>query len=88
MEFLDKYCDEQAMPLSELDLIKKLWSFKNSDKSFPGHKKIILNVNEKARSNHFREQTLDVPMKETLCKICGSNMFEKTQLAYHKTHFI
>jgi hypothetical protein len=87
MEFLDKYCDEQAMTLSELDLIKKLWAFRNLEKTFPGHEKIVINVDGKAWNNHFRKETVDVPMKETLDRVFQTSIFSKTQQAYEKTLF-
>ncbi|QBP37027.1 putative polyprotein [Lampyris noctiluca chuvirus-like virus 1] len=87
MRFLDDYSDEQAMTLSELEILRRLSTFRHLYKAYPGHKIIYINVDAKAWNNHFRAETVDYPLDETLDKIFGTTIFGKTHLAYNKTFF-
>lgn len=87
MRFLDDYSDEQAMTLSELEILRRLNTFRNLHKAYPGHKILYINIDASSWNNHFRKETVDQPMKETLDRIFGTSIFGKTHLAYEKTLF-
>lgn len=87
MRYLDDYSDEQAMTLSELEILRRLSTFRHLSKAYPGHKILYVNVDAKSWNHHFREETVDAPMKETLDKIFGTSIFGKTHLAYQQTLF-
>lgn len=80
--FLDKYSDEQAMTLSEIDLLKKLSSFRNLHKAYVGNKILNIVIDASSWNNHFRRETVDVPMTETLDRIYGTSIFGKTHQAF------
>lgn len=85
MRFLDEYCDEQAMTLSELALAKKLQAFRNITKAYRGYQAIYINIDASSWNNHFRDETVRPIAKETLDRIFGTNLFCKTHEAYQNT---
>lgn len=87
MHYLDLYSDEQAMTLSELDLVKRLFSFRNLKKAYPRHRIIYIMVDAEKWNNHFRPETVDEIMVHTLDKIHGTSIFGKTQRKYENTLF-
>nr|UCW41650.1 RNA dependent RNA polymerase [Turkana Chu-like virus] len=87
MHYLDLYSDEQAMTLSELDLVKRLFSFRNLKRAYPRHRVIYVMVDADKWNNHFRPETVDDIMVHTLDKIHGTNIFGRTQQKYTKTLF-
>lgn len=87
MHYLDLYSDEQAMTLSELDLVKRLFSFRNLKKAYPRHRIIYIMVDADKWNNHFRPETVDEIMVHTLDKIHGTSIFGKTQRKYGHTLF-
>ncbi|AUW34382.1 L [Blacklegged tick chuvirus 2] len=85
MRFLDEYCDEQAMTLSELALAKKLQAFRNITKAYRGYQAIYINIDASSWNNHFRDETVRPVAKETLDRLFGTNLFCKTHEAYQNT---
>lgn len=87
MHYLDLYCDEQAMTLSELELLKKLYALRTIAKAYPKHKPIYISVDASKWNNHFRSATVDRAMAPTLDKIFDIPIFSKTHWAYENTLF-
>lgn len=85
MRYLDEYSHEQAMSLSELDLVKKRHVFRNLYKAYRGHRILYVLIHAKAWNNHFRRVTVDVVVRETSDRIFSVNIFSKTHLAYQRT---
>lgn len=87
MNYLDLYCDEQAMTLSELELLKKLYALRTIAKAYPKHTPIYISVDASKWNNHFRSATVDQAMAPTLDKIFDIPIFSKTHWAYENTLF-
>lgn len=87
MHYLDLYSDEQAMTLSELDLVKRLFTFRNLNKAYPRHRILYAMIDASKWNNHFRPETVDHIMARTLDPIHGTNIFGKTQQKYEETMF-
>lgn len=87
MHYLDLYSDEQAMTLSELDLVKRLFTFRNLSKAYPRHRILYAMIDASKWNNHFRPETVDHIMALTLDPIHGTNIFGKTQQKYEHTMF-
>nr|WNV56441.1 MAG: RNA-dependent RNA polymerase [Wenzhou rodent chuvirus 1] len=85
MDFLERYSDEQAMAITELDLQEKLVSFRQLSKAYPRHKILNVVIDASAWNNKFRDETVRPVMKETLDSIYGTTIFGKTHLAYQKS---
>lgn len=71
MRYLDEFSDEQAMTLSELDIVKKLHVFRSLQRAHRGHRILYILIDAKAWSNHFRRETVDVVGRETLDRNVG-----------------
>lgn len=85
--FLDMYCDEQAMTLGELDISKRLYAFRNLKVGYSGYEVLYINLDCSSWNNAFRHETVSTVVGETLDKIFGTTIFQKTHLAYQKTLF-
>uniref|UniRef100_A0A8D9EQ96 Large structural protein n=1 Tax=Cacopsylla melanoneura TaxID=428564 RepID=A0A8D9EQ96_9HEMI len=85
MRFLDEYSNEQCMTIGELEIFRKLDSFRNLYKAYRGHKILHLVVDSSAWNNRFRSQTVDIPMAHTLDRIFDARVFGKTHLAFEKS---
>nr|UHR49767.1 MAG: RNA-dependent RNA polymerase [Hangzhou altica cyanea chuvirus 1] len=87
MKYLDEFSDEQAMTLSELALIRKLDAFRRLKLVFKDHEVLYIVIDSAAWNNRFRDVTVDCVMEHTLSRIFGTNIFNKTHLAFNKTFF-
>jgi hypothetical protein len=87
MHYLDLYCDEQAMTLSELALVKRLYAFRCLKMAYPKHRVFYATVDASKWNNHFRPETCDNVQKELLDKIFGVHIYGKTQKKYQNTFF-
>nr|UYE93852.1 MAG: RNA-dependent RNA polymerase [Hattula chuvirus] len=87
MSYLDLYCDEQAMTLSELDLVKRLFAFRCLTDAYPRHEVLYVMVDASKWNNHFRRETTDMVMSKTLDKIYGTRVFGRTHEKYKNTLF-
>lgn len=85
MRFLDEFSDEQAMTMSELDLLRRLRAFRSLYKAYPGYKIVYVVIDASKWNNRFRDLTVDVPMSEFLDKIFDYPIFSKTHCLYKKT---
>jgi len=85
--YLELFSDHQAMTLGELDIARKLYSFRRLKIAYPNH--IIINcILDASNWNHsFRDELVRPVMKETLDKIYDTNVFSKTQEKYNHTLF-
>lgn len=83
--YLDKYSTEQAMTLTELDILHKLNSFRRIQTAYNNMTPIYLVIDTSAWNNMFRSQAVDGLLQQTLGKIFGNNIYEKTQSQYEKT---
>lgn len=87
MEYLDLFCDEQAMTLSELDLVKRLFAFRCLKDAYPQHHVLYIMVDASKWNNHFRRETVDTVMSKTLDRVYDTKVFSRTHEKYRKTFF-
>ncbi|API61887.1 RNA-directed RNA polymerase [Mos8Chu0 chuvirus] len=87
MEYLDLFCDEQAMTLSELDLVKRLHAFRCLKDAYPLHEVLYIMVDASKWNNHFRRETTDKVLASTLDRIYDTKVFGRTHEKYQKTLF-
>lgn len=83
--FMADDCDEQAMTLTELGLLKKLYyDFRILEFAFPGNKILTINVDSTAWNNKFSQSTVDPVMKETVSRIFGTQLFNTIHSTYRQ----
>lgn len=87
MEYLDLYCDEQAMTISELQLAQRLYSFRNLHKAYPKHRVIHIMVDASKWNNKFRKETVDDIFKHTFDKMYNTKIFGRTQERFENMLF-
>lgn len=87
MSYLEKFSDEQAMTLGELELVRRLHAYRHLIKAYPGHKILYIVIDASSWNNHFRRETVDRVMSKTLDRIYDTTIFGKTHLAFNKTLF-
>nr|QJW70342.1 RNA-dependent RNA polymerase [Erysiphe necator associated negative-stranded RNA virus 19] len=85
--YMELYCDEQASSLSELELTKKLYAYRNIRKAYKGYKSLIINIDASKWNTRWRHDNLSPVLRRTLDRIYNNKMFSKTQLMYKKTLF-
>lgn len=85
--YLDLFSDEQAMTLTELQLVKKLYSFRCLKDAYTGHEVLYITIDASSWNNHFRKETVDDMMINTLSKIYNHNIFSRTHECYLNTHY-
>nr|QPL15312.1 RNA-dependent RNA polymerase [Orthopteran chu-related virus OKIAV152] len=85
MRFLDEFSNEQAMTLSELELLKRLRAFRSLYKAYPGYTVLYVVLDSSKWNNKFRPETVDWPMKHTLDKVFDYPIFGKTHETYKKS---
>lgn len=85
MHYLDLYSDEQAMTLSDLALLKKLYSFRVLSKAYANHTVLYINLDASSWNNHFRKETVDRVMSHTLDRIFDVKCYGKTHQAFENT---
>lgn len=83
--FLERYSQDEAMTLNELDLLKKLESFKNFSNAYTGYKQINVNVDASSWNNRFRHAATGPVGEAVLDKFFDTSIFSKTQLGYENT---
>lgn len=87
MRYLDMYSDEQAMTLSELDLTKKLCSFRYITNAYPDHAALYVCVDASKWNNRFRDDLVRPVTSATLDKLFNYPIFSKTHEAFQNTLF-
>ncbi|DAZ90596.1 polymerase [Supella longipalpa mononega-like virus 2] len=85
MKFLDEFSDEQAMTLSELDILRKLRAFRVLHKAYKKHTLLYVVLDLSKWNNKFRKETVDDVMDQTLDKIFDYPIFSRTHQLYQKT---
>lgn len=80
--YLDLFSDEQAMTLSELDLTKVLHSFRHLEEAYKGYRVLYITLDASSWNNHFRKETVDDLMVNTLSKIYNHQVFSNTHKFY------
>nr|QHA33913.1 RdRp [Atrato Chu-like virus 1] len=87
MAYLDLFCDEQAMTLSELDIVQRLFAFRSLIDAYPRHVVLYIMVDASKWNNHFRRETVDLVMEKTLDPVFGTQTFSRTHERYENTLF-
>lgn len=81
-EYLHKYSNEQAMTLSELSLMKKLYEFSQMKNQTHGHNVYKICIDVSGWCSMFRSDTVHPVARETLDKIYGTNLAGRTHDSY------
>lgn len=84
MRFLDMYSDEQAMTIGELDMLRKLYSFRTIHKAYIGYTPIYISLDASSWNNKFRHEVVAPVCQAVLDPLFDTNIFSKTQLAFKK----
>nr|UDL14020.1 MAG: L protein [Scaldis River bee virus] len=87
MRIMDNYFKDQLMTPDELQMLRKLFSFRHFNKMYPNHKLIQVSFDFSKWNNNMREESIDVPAQETLDKWFGRKIHGKTMKAYKSTLF-
>ena len=87
MRIMDNYFRDQLMTPDELQMLRKLFSFRHFNKMYPNHKLIQVSFDFSKWNNNMREESIDKPAKETLDKWFGRKFHGKTMKAYKYTLF-
>lgn len=85
MEYLEIHSDEQAMTLSELDILRRLYAFRKLKAAYTKHRIIYINIDASSWNNRFSSEVVDDVMKVTLDPIFNTAIFSKTHLAFKKS---
>uniref|UniRef100_A0AB38ZJL6 RNA-directed RNA polymerase n=1 Tax=Crocidura lasiura chuvirus TaxID=3139462 RepID=A0AB38ZJL6_9VIRU len=85
--FLDLYCDQQAMTLSELEISKKLYAFRTLERAFTNHTKLMISFDASGWNNRFRHETTAPVVRRTADLIFDYPIFSKMHEAYEKTFY-
>nr|BDG58447.1 RNA-dependent RNA polymerase [Chuviridae sp.] len=87
MRIMDNYFRDQLMTPDELQMLRKLFSFRHFNKMYPNHKLIQVSFDFSKWNNNMREGSIDTPAKETLDKWFGRKIHGRTMEAYKYTLF-
>jgi hypothetical protein len=85
MMYLDLYSSEQAMTLTELDILKRLRFFRFIKNCYENYVPLYIVVDSTGWNNKFRHAAVSPVMREVVDKVFGSHIFEKTMLAFEKS---
>lgn len=81
-EYLHKYSNEQAMTLSELSLMKKLYEFSQMKNQTHGHNVYKICIDVSGWCSMFRSDTVHPVAREKIDKIYGTNLAGRTHDSY------
>ncbi|QPB73966.1 RdRp [hymenopteran chu-related virus 123] len=87
MRIMDNYFRDQLMTPDELQMLRKLFSFRHFNKMYPNHKLIQVSFDFSKWNNNMREESIDAPAQVTLDKWFGRKFHGKTMRAYKSTLF-
>ncbi|APG78831.1 RNA-dependent RNA polymerase [Wenling chuvirus-like virus 2] len=87
-KFLDLYCDEQSMTLSELEISQRLYSLRTILKAYKGWKVLYINFDSSGWNNCFRDESVKPVIRETLSRIMGHDVMHRIHEGYEKSLFI
>ncbi|QHX39760.1 RNA-dependent RNA polymerase [Herr Frank virus 1] len=86
--YLDEYANDQSMTLDNLGIIKRMYSFRNLKRAYPGWKILYINFDVSGWNSNFRHETVEPIASDVLDKLFGTEkFFSKTQLAYENGFF-
>jgi hypothetical protein len=85
--YLSLFSDEQAMTLSELELIKRLYAFRCLEDAYTGHEVLYITLDASSWNNHFRKETVDDLMVNTLSRVFDNDIFSRTHEMYLNTYY-
>lgn len=87
-KFLDLYCDEQSMTMSEIDISKRLYAYRTILKAYKGYKVLYVNFDSSGWNNCFRDETVCPVIRETLSNIFGNNVMHRIHEGYEKSLYM
>lgn len=84
-KLMDQYCHEQAMTLSELQIMKKLSSFRHIKDAYPGHKTLTIVVDASTWNNRQRHEVISPLANALLDPLMNTSIFSRTHEAFQHT---
>jgi len=84
-KLMDQYCHEQAMTLSELQIMKKLSSFRHIKDAYPGHKALTIVVDASKWNNRQRHEVISPLANALLDPLMNTTIFSRTHEAFQHT---
>jgi len=81
-KFLERYSCHQALVVSELELLKKLYSFSKMEKGEKGMEALTMSIDVKAWNNNFSTATVGPPLNKVLDASTGSNLFSRAHESF------
>lgn len=87
MRLMDSYFKDQLMTPDELQMLRKLFSFRHFNKMYPHHKLLQVSFDFSKWNNNMRAESIDKPASETIDKWYNTKIYGKTMKAYQSTLF-
>lgn len=87
-KFLDLYCDEQSMTMSEIDISKRLYAYRTILKAYKGYQVLYVNFDSSGWNNCFRDETVCPVIRETLSNIFGNDVMHRIHEGYEKSLYM
>ncbi|DAZ89736.1 TPA_asm: RNA-dependent RNA polymerase [Nomada lathburiana mononega-like virus] len=87
MRLMDNFFRDQLMTPDELQMLRKLYSFRHFNRMYPHHKLLQVSFDFSKWNNNMRAESIDIPASETLDKWFGTKIYGKTMKAYESTLF-
>lgn len=87
-KFLDLYCDEQSMTMSEIDISKRLYAYRTILKAYKGYQVLYVNFDSSGWNNCFRDETVCPVIRETLSDIFGNDVMHRIHEGYEKSLYM
>lgn len=86
-KFLRRYCPQQAMVVTELELTTKLAAFAKKKTMGAGMRAFTISIDAKAWNNAFTKETVGPPIREVVDKLVGSGLISRVHEAFEHTLF-
>nr|DAZ89742.1 TPA_asm: RNA-dependent RNA polymerase [Oreina cacaliae mononega-like virus] len=94
MSLMSNYVPDQLMTPNELDMIRKLFSFRYLKSVYPDHTVLQVSFDFSKWNNSMRKESIDVPASLVIDSWFGTNIFGRTMeaytesLVYYKDHHV
>ncbi|APG78798.1 RNA-dependent RNA polymerase [Hubei myriapoda virus 8] len=87
-KLMKQYCPHQAMTLTELERIKRLWLFSQLHSVYPGHRIIQISIDFEAWNNYFRHQVMSPSWRAIIDGWYGVTYYHSLMRGFENTFYI
>jgi len=84
-KYLERYSSDQALVLTEIQLMRKLAVFSKTRNAGGGMTPLTISVDVQAWNNNFTTDTVEPPMREVLDRILGNCLFSRAHSAFERS---